>query len=315
MIALTYKNGKLELNPDFPDPTAEGEALIKVRLAGICRTDLEIIKGYMGFSGVLGHEFVGEVVESPDSEWIGKRVVGEISCGCGKCEYCKSGCQRHCPKRSVLGLLNRDGCMAEYVSLPLENLYLVPGNISDEEAVFTEPVAAACRIAEQVNIEGKKILVIGDGKLGLIIAQVLHALGGKVLAQGKHQDKLALLQRRGIAVVMEEMSGFRKFEIVVEASGSRSGLSEALEKIKPLGTLVMKTTVANPSPFQTASLVTDEIKLIGSRCGPFPSALKLLSEKRIAIAPLIDFCYPLSLGIEAFNRAKEKDSLKVLLKS
>jgi len=313
MNGLVFESDKLQFRSDLPVPKAPGEALIKTRLAGICNTDIEIIKGYMGFSGVLGHEFVGEVVECPNSCLAGKRVVGEINCSCGKCDYCLKGMKNHCSGRSVLGILNRPGCFAEYLCLPTENLHLVPDSVSDEEAVFTEPLAAACRIAEQIDVVGKDVLVIGDGKLGLLISMALSAFGAKVSAKGKHPEKLAVLEGKGVSTYLPAMKLDRKFDIVVETSGNAQALAQAVAQVRPQGTIALKTTSAEKTNIHLAQLVIDEITLIGSRCGPFDAALKLLESKKINVSPLIDSRFPLSQGLKAFKRAGQGSSLKVLL--
>lgn len=296
-----------------PRPKAS-EALIKIRLAGICNTDLELIKGYMGFQGVLGHEFVGEVVEAPGEFWIGKRVCGEINLGCGKCDYCCKGLSRHCPYRSVLGILKKNGTFAEYITLPVNNLHLVPDSISDVQAVFVEPLAAAFEILEQVHIEpNHEVAVIGDGKLGLLICQVLKLTGAHVILIGKHQRKMRLAENQGVETVhLSELSG-QQFDVVVEASGSASGFQTAMQNIRPRGTLVLKSTYHGKLEFNSAPLVIDEITVIGSRCGPFPAAIRALDEGLVEVESLVDDIFPLAEGLQALQRASEPGVLKVLL--
>ena len=296
-------------------PTAAGSiALIKVHLAGVCSTDSQILKGYMNFTGVPGHEFVGSVVEGP-KEWLDKRVVGEINFGCGNCDNCGRDLARHCPNRRVMGIVNADGAFAEYVAVPAANLHWVPDSITDEDAVFTEPLAAAFEILTQIQINpGDDILVLGDGKLGNLCAQVLRLTGAKVTALGKHADKLAAIKRAGVRTVHLNDWQPRLFDIVVEASGSSSGLALALSAVRPRGTLVLKSTIAGKHEVSLAPIVIHEINVIGSRCGPFPDALDALAMKRVAVAPLIEAIYSLQDGVDAVVRAGEAGAKKVLLR-
>jgi threonine dehydrogenase-like Zn-dependent dehydrogenase len=294
--------------------------LVRVLLSGICNTDLEIARGYAGFKGTLGHEFVGVVEESPEDKLLGKRVVGEINAGCGECELCAAGDPRHCAKRTVLGIVGRDGAHAEFLRLPLRNLFPVPDKVVDEHAVFTEPLAAACGIMERVAIKSsQRVAVIGDGKLGLLCAQAIALSGAGVLLIGKHAEKLRIAERRGIETALGKTVAKRKreFDVVVEASGSPSGFVGALELLRPRGTLVLKSTFQGPGKIEEidqARLVVDEISIVGSRCGRFQPALDLLKKGAIDIDSLISEEYPLARGVHAMERAGRKGSLKVFLR-
>lgn len=314
MRALYWNGRNLEFESAYRTPVAAGQtALVKVHLAGICSTDLQILKGYMGFTGVLGHEFVGSVVEGPQ-ELIGKRVVGEINFGCGRCDSCARGLSRHCPNRTVMGILNADGAFAQCVSVPRENLHVVPESVSDEEAVFTEPLAAAFEILEQIQINpGDEILVLGDGKLGSLCAQVLRLASAHVTVLGKHEEKLNLLKRAGVRTVQLEDWRPKRFDIVVEATGSASGLELALSAVRPRGTLVLKSTIAGHHQVSLAPIVINEINVIGSRCGLFPPALDALKEIRVSVTPLIEKIYPLAAGIDAVSHAARTGAKKILL--
>lgn len=314
MLAV-YLKDELRVGEQPMPELAAGEARIRVRLVGICNTDIELVKGYMGFKGILGHEFVGVVEASADESWIGKRVVGEINLACEECPTCLAGLQRHCPHRRVLGILNKDGAMAEYLTLPISNLHVVPEAISDEAAVFTEPLAAACEIAEQVHlVPGLKSLVIGDGKLGLLIVQVLQKYGCEVSLLGKHANKLATAARFGAFVTQEAASLPATFDLVVEATGAGPAFSLAVEKVRPRGVLVLKSTYAGKISLNLAPLVIDEIQLIGSRCGRFQPALNLLARKEIETDTMTSDCLPLSKAIDAFRLAQQPGVLKVLMK-
>lgn len=315
MRALVY-DGELRLREDYPVPeTKDGEALVKVLMAGICSTDLEIVKGYMGFTGVPGHEFVGVVEASPDEELAGKRVVGEINCPCGTCDYCLTGMGNHCPARSVLGILKRDGAFAEYLTLPVENLHIVPDGLRDEEAVFAEPLSAAFRITEQVKIgRNDSVVVLGDGKLGLLVAQVLQLTGCQLLAVGLDQEKLSILEEMGIRTCPGGEEVKEKFDVAVDCTGSPEGLDAALSLTRPLGRVVLKTTVAENPSIDTSRIVVDEITVIGSRCGPFEPALEALKAKTVKVEPLISAIVSFSRALEAFDIARKKDMIKVLLK-
>ncbi|MFH1725139.1 MAG: alcohol dehydrogenase catalytic domain-containing protein [Elusimicrobiota bacterium] len=315
MKGLYFSDGTLSLRADLPEPEPRpDEALIKVVKAGICRTDLEIVRGYMGFTGVPGHEFVG-IVEKPEGHALsGRRVVGEINCGCGHCSFCQDGMKNHCPGRTVLGIQGKDGAFAERLCLPLENLLPVPDGVSDEEAVFVEPVAAACRITEQLDVRGKKVLVLGDGKLGLLIAQVLSLSEGRVTLCGKHPEKLALLEGTEVSTArLSDLEPGELHDVVVDATGRPEGLPLALAHARPRGQLVLKTTAARPPDIDHNQLVINEITIVGSRCGPFGEGLRLLGTGKLRLAPLVHKTFPLDEGLEAFAEAAEPGALKVLI--
>jgi threonine dehydrogenase-like Zn-dependent dehydrogenase len=314
MRALHWDGRELTFNSAYRAPDAGSRsALIKVHLAGICSTDLQIFKGYMSFKGVPGHEFVGSVSDGP-AELIGKRVVGEINFGCGQCDACRRDLSRHCPNRSVLGILNAEGAFAEYLSVPRENLHVVPANVSDEEAVFTEPLAAAFEILTQIQVNpGDDILVLGDGKLGNLCAQTLQLTGAKITALGKHADKLALIKKAGVRTIQLSNWQPRQFDVVVEATGSASGFELALLAVRPRGTLILKSTIAGNHQVSLAPIVINEINVIGSRCGPFPDALAALAAKQISVAPLIDKIYSLDDGLAAVDHAARPGARKILL--
>ena len=313
MRALVF-DGEVRVK-EIPMPRpAEGEALIRVLSAGICRTDLEIVRGYMGFQGVLGHEFVGIVEECSNPHLEGKRVVGEINCVCHTCQYCQLEMPHHCLGRTVLGMLNRPGAFAEYVALPEENLHIVPNSIRDDVAVFAEPTAAAFRITEQVAITGTdRIIVLGDGKLGQLVAQVLHLRSKQLVCVGKHPWKLELLNKLHIGTALAEDPIERGADLVVDATGSYQGLSRALELVRPEGTIVLKTTVTHPTALELSVPVINEVRIIGSRCGPFRPALEALALGNVEVRPMITETYALSEGLRAFERAAAEDVMKVLL--
>ncbi|MBU1881613.1 alcohol dehydrogenase catalytic domain-containing protein [bacterium] len=296
-----------------------GEALVKVKLAGICRTDQELVKGYLDFSGIPGHEFVGEVVEvnskeDPDRELIGQRVVGEINCGCGKCQWCHAGLQRHCPHRTVLGIAGKDGAFAEFLTLPLDNLHVVADEIDDKTAVFTEPAAAALEIFEQVKISPhSKVLVIGDGKLGLLISRVLQLHGCEVDCIGGGEHKIALLQQWGINAVHHSHPIATRYQFAVEASGTPEGFNTAIKSLHPRGTLILKSTYAGKLQTNAAPWVINEIQIVGSRCGPFAPALNLLRQNMLDVDSLITAIFPFKDALSAFEAASASESLKVLL--
>lgn len=315
MKALRFEQGELKLT-DVASPQARGEALVRVTLAGICNTDVEIVRGYANFSGTLGHEFVGVVEASPDPSQIGQRVVGEINAGCGQCAGCRRHDARHCERRTVLGIRGRDGAFAEFLNLPSENLLRVPDNIPDRAAVFTEPLAAACAILEQVRLDStQRAAVIGDGKLGQLIARVLATTGGELILIGKHADKLELAAQAGIHTLsLAELRLEPRFDLVVEASGGANGLQLALDLVRPRGTIVLKSTFHGAVTLDTARLVVNEIKLLGSRCGRFEPALALLANQLVNVEPLIAREFALTDGIAALHEAQRPGVLKVLLR-
>ncbi len=309
---------------DVPRPTPPpGEALVRVTLAGICNTDVELARGYMAFQGVPGHEFVGVVEAALDPAWLGARVVGEINANCGECETCRAGRSTHCPHRTTLGIAGRHGAFAEYLTLPLHLLHRVPDTVPDEKAVFTEPLAAALEILQQVHLRATdRVVVLGDGKLGLLIAQTLALAGADVTAIGRHPGKLAILERRGIRTALNGEGIPPGADVVVEATGSGHGFREARRLTRPRGTLVLKSTFAGDlAPLLGgdglnlfSALVVDEITLVGSRCGPFAPALRLLAEDRVDVLSLVHACYPLADALTAFEHAQRPGVLKVLLK-
>ncbi|MBI1320734.1 MAG: alcohol dehydrogenase catalytic domain-containing protein [Candidatus Hydrogenedens sp.] len=315
MKALYLDNGEaLVRQVPKPEPRP-GEALIKVLAAGVCSTDLELVRGYMDYRGVLGHEFVGVVHECANDYLRGKRVVGEINCVCHECRYCKLEMPHHCERRTVLGILGRDGAFAEYLTLPEENLHVVPDTLDDDVAVFTEPVAAAFRILEQIDITARdSVVVLGDGKLGQLIAQVLAMRAPNLVCVGRQAWKLALLQARGIRTARADEPLESGASIVVEATGSEAGFARALELLRPEGTLVLKTTIAGASLLPMALPVINEIKIIGSRCGPFRPALEALAMGSVYVEPMVTETYPLAEAAHALQRAASKDTMKVLLR-
>lgn len=297
-----------------PEPNeAPGEVGVDVQLAGICETDLQLMRGYMGFRGVLGHEFVG-VARS--GTFAGRRVVGEINCACRVCPTCLAGAATHCPRRTVIGILRRDGAFADRILVPPENLHLVPDELSTEHAVFVEPVAAAFRILEQRPMRaGERVVVLGDGRLGNLCAQVLRGAGGRVTVVGKHSRKLGLLSDLGLeAVARTDARPDREADVVVDCTGSPSGLADALAWVKPRGTIVLKTTVAAEHALSLAAIVIDEITLLGSRCGPFPPAIAALASGAVRVDRMIDAVVPLEEGVAALRAATTGDRLKTLLR-
>lgn len=314
MKGLWLENNQLELRSDIPEPEIkEEEARVKVLSAGICNTDLELIRGYYPYKGILGHEFVGVVEEGP-KDLINKRVVGEINAACGHCRFCLRDEPTHCENRSVLGIVNRNGAFADYLSLPIQNLYPVPDNVPTEIATFTEPIAAALEIQTQIKIHPEdKVLVVGDGKLGQLVAQTLSITGCDLFAVGRHDQKLANLRARGIKTGFADDIQLRTFDIAVECTGNPGGFAIAQKALRPRGTLVLKSTYAGNLSLNASAIVVDEITLIGSRCGRFAPALELLAQEKIDVQPLIDACYPLDRGIAAFERAQVKGTQKVLL--
>lgn len=319
MKALRFENKRLNV-AEVPEPSRAGEALVRVTLAGVCNTDLEIARGYAGFEGTLGHEFVGVVESAPGApELVGRRVVGEINAGCGACELCTTGDTRHCPERTVLGIVGRDGAFAEFLQLPAANLLRVPDEVTDERAVFTEPLAAAGGITERVSVErDARVAVVGDGKLGLLCAQALKAMtGASVTLVGRHPSKLDIARRRGVeTMTTEELSPShaRAFDVTVEASGSPGGFETALRLLRPRGTLVLKSTFHGTTELNAAPVVVDEISIVGSRCGRFAPALELLSRDAVETDALVHEEFPLSEGARAMERAAAPGVLKVLIR-
>jgi len=311
---IWLENNQLQLRTNLPVPEPPpGEALVRVLRAGICNTDLELIRGYYPYNGILGHEFVGVVEEGP-SHLMNQRVVGEINAACGHCRFCRTGQPTHCENRTVLGIVNRNGAFAEYLTLPAANLHPVPDRVSTDAATFTEPVAAALEIQQQVKItEGDRLLVVGDGKLGQLVAQTLALTGCELLVIGRHTEKLANLEARGIKTGFADAVQAGYFDISVECTGNPEGWAIARRALRPRGILVLKSTYAGDITIDASSLVVDEITLIGSRCGPFEPALDLLSQNQVDVKPLIQAHYPLEEGLAAFKHAQQRGVLKVLL--
>jgi threonine dehydrogenase-like Zn-dependent dehydrogenase len=307
------RDNRLSSRHDYPTPTPrEGEVLVRVLRAGVCETDLQLVKGYMGFSGVLGHEFVGIAESGPLK---GRRVVGEINCSCWACPTCRAGRPSHCPTRTVIGILNHDGAFADLLAVPQRNLHPVPDSIPDDVAVFTEPVAAAFQIPAQISIGRRdRVVVLGDGRLGNLCAQVLARLSSNVTVVGKHSGKLALLQGAGVRTkLLADVEPDHNADIVVDCTGSPTGLPTALSLVRPRGTIVLKTTVAGEQTLALAPIVIDEVTIIGSRCGPFDRALSALGAGDVSVLPLISARYGLSDGLAAIEHARTRPSLKVLI--
>lgn len=314
MKALWLENQQLHLQTDLPMPVPPaGEARIRVLRAGICNTDLELLRGYYPYTGIPGHEFVGVVEQGPDA-LLGQRVVGEINAVCGRCRFCLQDHSTHCENRTVLGIVNRPGAFGEYLTLPITNLYPVPNTVPTDVATFTEPLAAALEIQQQITVsETEKVLVVGDGKLGQLVAQTLALTGCDLLVVGRHTEKLANLEERGIAIGFADAVHDRAFDISVECTGNPEGFAIARRALRPRGTLVLKSTYAGNLTLDVSSLVVDEITLVGSRCGPFAPALELLSTGQVNVLPLIQARYPLSEGLAAFAHAQQRGVMKVLL--
>ena len=316
MEAVHVERGRVEVRRVPKPGRPPGFATIRLLAAGICNTDLELRAGYYGFSGTPGHEFVGQVVEADDAALIGRRVVGEINLACGRadCEWCNAGLGRHCPRRTVLGIVRHAGAFGEYFTLPERNLYPVPDSVSTERATFTEPVAAACEILDQVAVpKNAEVAVLGDGKLGLLVAQVLLAHGAGVHLYGRHAAKLKIAARRGATTFQNGELPKARYEFVVEASGSAEGLAAAIGMTKPRGTVVAKSTVHEAVTLDLAPLIVNEITVVGSRCGRFEPALKLLADGRLAVEEMISDRFPLAEAAAAFERAAAPGVLKVLL--
>ena len=316
MQALWLENNQLNYKDNLPIPKPlPGEALVRVRLAGICATDLELVKGYYPFCGILGHEFVGEIVQAQDApERIGERVVGEINIACGKCETCLRGLPTHCEQRSVLGIVNRDGAFAEYLCLPLKNLIPVPNSIEDEAAVFVEPLAAALEIQEQIPINPTAhVLIVGGGRLGQLIAQTLKLTGCHLRVVARHAKQQQLLAAQQIIWIDENTAQNRAFDIVIEATGSASGFTLAYQAVRPRGTIVLKSTYKGDMSVNLSALVVNEINLVGSRCGSFAPALRLLENHLIDPILLIDSRFPIDKALPAFEYVVQPGTLKVLI--
>jgi len=314
MLAIYFDGNAKVTDRDVPVPNRQ-EALVRMQYAGICNTDLEILEGYMSFKGIPGHEFVGVVAESPwDKSLVGKRVVGEINISCGQCHFCRSGLDRHCPDRQVLGISGKDGAFAEFLTLPISNLHEVPENVSDGMAVFTEPLAAAMEILEQVDIPKEStVAVLGDGKLGILVAQVMKIKTDYVVCFGHQKNKLAILNDMGIETSLENPGWDAKYNFVVDCTGVPEGLRTALRAVRPRGTVVAKSTYHGEITLDFAQPVVHEITIVGSRCGSFPPALEALSHGEVRVEALIREVIPLSRGQEALALAGNPESLKVLL--
>jgi threonine dehydrogenase-like Zn-dependent dehydrogenase len=315
MLALHFDGARAAVR-EVPRPEPQPEsALVQVALAGVCNTDLEIVKGYLGFRGILGHEFVGTVVAGPDA-LLGERVVGEINFACGSCALCAAGLGRHCPARQVMGIVGADGAFAEIVRVPIANLHAVPAGVPDELAVFCEPLAAAFEILAQVPVgPGSDCIVLGDGKLGLLAAQALAQAGARVVAIGHHPAKLAILARRGIQTRLASDPPPPPVALVVEATGTGEGFARAVALLRPRGTLVLKSTHAGRPPLDLAPIVIHELHVVGSRCGPFPPALRALETRAVDVTSLIHARLPLARADEALRRAAEPGVLKVLIEA
>ena len=316
MLAVHLESGRVTLRRQPLPRVPEGFARIRLLAGGICSTDLELQRGYYGFSGTPGHEFVGEVTEAADKSWIGTRVAGEINLACGTCNWCKRGLGRHCPTRTVLGIVKHPGAFREFLTLPLHNLHKVPDSIPTEQAVFIEPVAAACEILDQVKIpKGSPVAVLGDGKLGLLVSQVLQANGAKVHLYGKHRDKMRLVEPAGVTTeILPKKLPVAEWQFVVDATGSSAGLKAAVSMCVPRGTVIMKSTVHGLVSIDTAPAIVNEITLVGSRCGRFEAALPLLASGEVKVESMISEEYPLDRAPKAFAHAAKHGVLKVLLR-
>lgn len=311
-----YFDGELRLATDYPAPTPRpGEALVRTTLAGICQTDVEIVRGYAGFRGVLGHEFVGVVEQAGAPALVGQRVVGEINAACGACENCRAGRPTHCDQRTVPGIRGRDGSLAELFCLPAANLHPVPDSLPDEAAIFVEPLAAACEILDQVHVRPTdRVIVLGDGKLGLLAAQVLSLTGCDLLAVGRHRAKLDILAARGIATQLGDDGLAASADLVAECTGRAEGFAAARRLVRPRGTLVLKSSFHGTVETDLSQIVVDEIQVVGSRCGPFPAALRLLERGLVDVTSLVEAEYPLADSLAAFEHAGRRGALKVLVR-
>ena len=318
MLSVHLESGRVEVRRQPLPRVPQGFARIRLLAAGICSTDLELQRGYYGFSGTPGHEFVGEVVavSGGGAEWIGRRVAGEINLACGHCDWCARGLGRHCPTRTVLGIVKHPGAFREFLTLPIHNLHRVPDSISNEQAVFIEPVAAACEILDQVKIpKGDRVALLGDGKLGLLVAQVLQAHGARVHLFGRHRDKMRLVERAGVTTELTPKKlPDRAYRWVVDATGSAEGLRAAVAMCEPRGTIILKSTVHGLVTIDTAPVIVNEVTLVGSRCGRFEPAIRLLASGKVDVTPMISAEFPLDRAPEAFKNAATKGVLKVLLR-
>ncbi|MHA1578056.1 MAG: MDR/zinc-dependent alcohol dehydrogenase-like family protein [Candidatus Freyarchaeota archaeon] len=314
MRALLVDNGRVKLVSDYPFPKVKpGWVLIKPVLVGICKTDLELIKGYMNFSGVPGHEFVG-IVEAGDENLLGKRVVGEINFACGSCDLCKRGLQKHCPGRSVLGIYNADGAFAEYFTMPKENLHILPEGVSDEQAVFVEPLAASLEILMQTHIKPTwRVMVLGDGKLGLLVTQVLRLTGCDLVLVGKHENKLRIVERMGVETATLENPPEAEADLVVECTGNPDGYDLAKRMVRQSGIIVAKSTYHQNLELNWSEIVVDEVTIIGSRCGPFAPAVRLLEQGLIDTESLITVRYTFEEVLKAFEHANDSEAIKILV--
>jgi threonine dehydrogenase-like Zn-dependent dehydrogenase len=316
MLAVHLESGRVELRAHAIPRVPSGFARIRLLAAGICSTDLELQRGYYGFSGTPGHEFVGEVTHATNKAWIGKRVVGEINLTCGTCNWCRRGLGRHCPTRTVLGIVKHPGAFREFFTLPIRNLHRVPASIPTEHAVFIEPAAAACEILDQLKIpKGQRVAVLGDGKLGLLVSQVLQAHGAKVHLFGRHRNKLRVVEPTGVTTeIATKKYPVAAWPYVVDATGSPVGLRTAISMCIPRGTVIMKSTVHGLVSIDTAPAIVNEITLVGSRCGRFEAAIPLLSSGKVNVGSMISEEFPLDRAPEAFARAAKKGALKILLR-
>jgi threonine dehydrogenase-like Zn-dependent dehydrogenase len=314
MQGLWLENKELQLHTHIPTPDPlPGEALVRVLRAGICNTDLELLRGYYPYTGILGHEFVG-VVEQGSDQLLNRRVVGEINATCGHCRFCRSAQPTHCENRTVLGIVNRHGAFADYLTLPIKNLYPVPESVSTDAATFTEPVAAALEIQQQLSITNhERVVVIGDGKLGQLVAQTLALTGCDLLVVGRHREKLSHLEVRGIQTGLADRVTEKAFDIAVECTGNPDGFAIARRALRPRGTLVLKSTYSGQLALDASAIVVDELTILGSRCGPFDKALQVLAQGQVEVEGLIQARYPLAEGLAAFEHAQRRGVLKILL--
>ena len=316
MQAVVIRDKQVAFLADHPDPVpAAGECLVRVRLAGICATDLHIVDGYMGFAGVLGHEMVG-AVESGPAEWRGKRVVCEINCVCRKCDMCQAGLANHCRNRTVMGILGRDGCFADLVAVPVRNLHLVPDAVPDDEAVFVEPLAAAYQIVAQCPLDAKaRVTVVGSGRLGLLVAQVIATFGCKLTVVGRNAMTLEMSEKRGVqGIHVNDLVPRNDHDLVVECTGSPEGLDIAAALVRPRGTIVLKSTYPGPGGGNLAPIVVNEVTVLGSRCGPFPEAINALARKAVDVRFMISRTYPLREAATAFEASHAPHTVKILLR-